>query len=345
MKALVVTKQSKAEVREVPLPATGAGEVLVRVMACAICGSDVHGYDGSSGRRQPPVIMGHEAAGVIEKVGEGVTDYAPGERVTFDSTEYCGTCYYCKRGQVNLCEHRRVLGVSCKEYRRDGAMAQYIALPQRILYRLPPEVSLVQAAMVEPLAIAVHALSVSPFTLGDRAVVVGCGAIGLLLVQTLAAAGCSRLIALDLDDDKLALAKAMGATHSINPGREDAPGAVLALTGGRGADLAFEAVGLSGSFNTALGCTRPGGGVVLVGNLAASVDFPLQRAVTSQISLYASCASAGEYEVCLNMIAAGAVDVDGLISATGTLEEGNELLARLHAAERGLIKAVLLPNP
>ena len=134
MKALVVIENGLAEMREVKTPDYGADEVLVRVKACAICGSDVHGYDGSSGRRQPPIIMGHEAAGMIECIGERVTRYKPGDRVTFDSTEYCGSCYYCRKGMVNLCMHRRVLGVHCAEYSRDGAMAQYIAVPERILY-------------------------------------------------------------------------------------------------------------------------------------------------------------------------------------------------------------------
>ena len=109
MKALVVIENGLAEMREVKTPDYGADEVLVRVKACAICGSDVHGYDGSSGRRQPPIIMGHEAAGMIECIGERVTRYKPGDRVTFDSTEYCGSCYYCRKGMVNLCMHRRVL--------------------------------------------------------------------------------------------------------------------------------------------------------------------------------------------------------------------------------------------
>ena len=343
MKALVVTENGKAEVREVAIPQIGPEDVLIRVKACAICGSDVHGYDGTSGRRRPPIIMGHEAAGVIEKTGAAVRDFAKGDRVTFDSTEYCGACYYCKKGLINLCENRKVLGVSCAEYRRDGAMAEYIAVPQRILYRLPDAVSFEQAAMVEPLSIAVHAVGLSPVKLGDRAVVVGCGAIGLLVIQTLKAAGCSMIIAMDVDEQKLQTAGRIGAAYTVNTKKENAPDFVRALTEGRGADLSFEAVGLQATFDTALQCTRKGGGVVLVGNIAGSVTFPLQKAVVSQIALYTSCASAGEYDICLSLIASGQIDVDSLISVTGPLEMGNELLARLHAGEPGLIKAELLP--
>lgn len=343
MKALVVTGPGRAELLERPVPDTGPGDVLVRVEACAICGSDVHGYDGSSGRRVPPIIMGHEAAGVVERVGDAVRDFRPGERVTFDSTEYCGGCYYCRRGMVNLCEHRRVLGVSCGEYRRDGAMAEYIAVPARLLYRLPDGVRFEQAAMVEPLSIAVHAVNRSPLRLGDRAAVVGCGAIGLLLVQTLRAAGCSQIIAVDVDERKLDMARGMGATHAVRSGG-DAAEQVRGLTGGRGADVTFEAVGLPATFTAAVDMTRRGGGAVLVGNVSASVPLNLQQVVTSQIGLYASCASAGEYDVCLSLIAAGRVDVDGLISARAPLAGGDAWLARLHAGEPGLVKVILNPQ-
>ena len=343
MKALVVTANGKAELREVPLPSFQADEVLVRVKACAICGSDVHGYDGSSGRRRPPIIMGHEAAGVIERIGRDVTGYQVGDRVTFDSTEYCGTCYYCKKGMVNLCENRKVLGVSCGEYSRNGAMAEYIAVPQRILYHMPDTVTFKQAAMVEPLSIAVHAVNMSPLRIGDKVAVVGCGTIGLLIVETLKAAGCSRIAALDVDAAKLRMAKRLGATDTINTREQDAAAVVRELTGGRGADLSFEAVGIATTFHTALDCTRKGGGVVLVGNLTDHLDFNLQKAVTSQIALYSSCASAGEYDVCLSLIESKQVDVDSLVSVSAPLEEGNDWLARLHAAETGLIKVELLP--
>ena len=343
MKALVVIENGLAEMREVKTPDYGADEVLVRVKACAICGSDVHGYDGSSGRRQPPIIMGHEAAGMIECIGERVTRYKPGDRVTFDSTEYCGSCYYCRKGMVNLCMHRRVLGVHCAEYSRDGAMAQYIAVPERILYHIPNTVSYQQAAMVEPLSIAVHAVAESPIHLGDRAVVVGCGTIGLMLIQVLNVSGCTQIIALDMDDGKLAMAKELGAQATINTKQENTRQRVLELTEGRGADVTFEAVGIPATFDTALSCTKNGGGVVLVGNVSREVKMNLQSVVTSQITLYGSCASAGEYDVCLSLIASGKINVDRMISATVPLEEGDEWLKRLHNAEPGLMKVELLP--
>src|SRR6202140_2524071 len=136
MKALLLSKYRWLEGTEVPTPAAGAGEVLIQVGACGICGSDVHGFDGSTGRRIPPIVMGHEAAGTVETVGEGVTKYKKGDRVTFDSTVYCGECQYCKRGQINLCDNREVIGVSCGDYRRHGAFAEFVVVPERIMYPL-----------------------------------------------------------------------------------------------------------------------------------------------------------------------------------------------------------------
>ena len=128
MKALVLTAYNHLEIQDWPRPEIAADEVLLRVAACGICGSDIHGMDGSTGRRQPPIIMGHEAAGTIVAVGAEVRDWAAGDRVTFDSTIYCGRCWYCRRGEINLCDNRRVLGVSCDDYRRHGAFAELVRL-------------------------------------------------------------------------------------------------------------------------------------------------------------------------------------------------------------------------
>ncbi len=135
MKALLLSRYRHLEFTDLATPAPQSGEVLIRVAACGICGSDVHGYDGSSGRRIPPIVMGHEAAGIVAGVGEGVSAFKKGDRVTFDSTVYCGDCANCLRGDVNLCDHREVLGVSCGDYRRAGAFAEFVTVPARIVHR------------------------------------------------------------------------------------------------------------------------------------------------------------------------------------------------------------------
>src|SRR5438128_7241363 len=218
MKALLLSEYQKLEIAELASPVAGPGKVLIRVAACGICGSDVHGYDGSSGRRIPPIVMGHEAAGRIAGVGEGVAEFTKDDRVTFDSTIYCGACSYCCRGEVNLCDHRQVLGVSCSDYRRAGAFAEFVAVPSRIVYRLPDNLSFAEAAMLEAVAVAVHAVSLAQVSSSSTALVLGAGMIGLLVVQALRVAGCSRVLVADIDSSRLKLAQDVGATAVLSAG-------------------------------------------------------------------------------------------------------------------------------
>lgn len=342
MQALVLTAYNIFEIQDVPTPELGADDVLIRVAACGICGSDIHGMDGSSGRRRPPIIMGHEAVGTVVRAGDSVAHWQPGDRVTFDSTVYCGECGYCKRGQVNLCDNRRVLGVSCAEYRQHGAFAEFVAVPQRILYRLPDNVSFEHAAMVEPVSIAVHAVARAGVGPDDKVAVIGTGMIGLLVVQVLRARGCKCIVAVDLDESRLALAKEFGASESLLAGAGDVTG-LIRVASGAGVDAAFEVVGASASIEVAVNSVRKGGSVTLVGNLAPTVDLPLQQVVTRELTLFGSCASSGEYPECLELMASGAIDVDPLISAVAPLHEGAEWFHRLYNREGTLMKVLLRP--
>ncbi|HEV2209774.1 MAG TPA: galactitol-1-phosphate 5-dehydrogenase [Verrucomicrobiae bacterium] len=344
MKALVLQEYNRFDYLEVPEPQPGADEVLVAVAACGICGSDVHGMDGSTGRRRPPLIMGHEAAGTIAALGQSVRGWSLGDRVTFDSTIYCGRCEYCRRGEINLCNARRVLGVSCEDYRQNGAFAEFVAVPSRILYRVPAALSFEQAALAEPFAIALHAVRRAAPVLNDTVVVFGAGMIGLALVQALRQSGCGQLLVVDLAPDRLELASKLGATHVLNPKTEDVPARIQQLTAGQGAECAFEAVGLSSTVELALRSVRKGGSVTLVGNVSPKVDFPLQLAVTRELTLYGSCASRGEYPACLDMLARGALAAAPLLSAVAPLAEGAAWFNRLHRQESGLLKVVLKPN-
>ena len=343
MKALVLTKPGRLEYGDLPTPAPSPDEVLVAVRACGICGSDVHGLDGSTGRRQPPLVMGHEASGVIAAVGSAVTGWAEGERVTFDSTISCGRCDPCRRGEVNLCEHRRVLGVSCDEYRQDGAFADYVAVPAHILYRLPDELSFERAAFAEPLSVAVHAVRRAAIPPEATAVVVGTGMVGLLVVQVLFASGCRRVIGVDTDPRRLDLAVQVGA-DAVRGDPDTVAAAVRERTGGAGADLAIEVVGVPGAVLTAIGSVRKGGQVVLVGNLSPLVDLPLQVVVSRQLTIFGSCASAGEYPECIDLLSSRKVGVDMLMSAVAPLSEGAGWFERLTSGAGDLMKVVLQPD-
>ena len=342
MRALLPKEYKTLELVEMPEPAVGPDDVLVRVKACGICGSDVHGYDGSTGRRIPPVIMGHEASGIVFRTGKRVTRFQAGDRVTFDSTVSCGRCHFCRRGEVNLCDDRRVLGASVGEYCRDGAFAEFLTVPEHIVYSLPEGLTFEQGAMIEAVSVAVHAVGLTPVKLGDTAVVVGAGMIGLLVIQALRLAGCSRIVAVDLDENRLKLAREYGADLCLNAGGCDVPAEVRAYSG-RGADIGVEVVGTSETLRAAAESLRKGGALTLVGNISPKVEFPLQWIVTRQIRVMGSCASAGEYPACIDLLARKAIRVDRLISAIAPLEEGRVWFDRLFSRELNLMKVILQP--
>ncbi len=380
MRALVLTAPCEFNYDlDFPEPQAGPGEVLVDVKACGICGSDIHGMDGRSGRRQMPIVMGHEAAGEIIAIGDGVTDWKLGDRVTFDSTEYCGECPECESGYVNLCSNRKVLGVSPGNYRRHGCFAERIALPTRILYPIPADLSYEKAAFAEPVSIALHAVNladgievgeafadeeactktactscnqpgehshaedaVEPGD-GGKAVVVGAGLIGLLVVQSLKARGWDRVIAVDLDDGRLKLALELGASDAFNAKQENLSAHIREICGGDGADAAFEVVGAAAPLDLAIRSVRKGGQLILVGNLQPSVPFPLQEVVTHQITLRGSCSCAGEYPEAIARIQDGSIRVEPLLSAVAPLEDGAGWFKRLYDNKEGLMKVVLVP--
>lgn len=343
MKALILSEYEKLDLVDMQKPQPGEDDLLIRVQACGICGSDVHGYDGSTGRRLPPIVMGHEAAGIVEAAGGGVEDFRPGDHVTFDSTVFCGRCFYCRRGQVNLCDHREVIGVSTPDFRRMGAFAEYVTVPARIAYSLPDNMPFEHAALVEAVSVAVHAMSLTPVALDDTVVVVGAGMIGLLALQAAMLAGAGRVFVIDLDDSRLELARSLGATGAFNSNDCDPVLEIRALTSGRGADIALECVGIPPTVNLAIEAVRKGGLVTLVGNVTPRVEIGLQSTVTRQIRLQGSCASSGEYPACISLISRGAIRVEPLLSAVASLDEGAEWFRRLYAREPGLLKVVLQP--
>jgi L-iditol 2-dehydrogenase len=343
MKALLLKEYLQLEMVEMPQPEIGPDDVMIRVRACGICGSDVHGFDGSTGRRIPPLVMGHEAAGTVAALGARVEGFRVGDRVTFDSTVYCGECRFCRKGKMNLCDTRQVLGVSCADYRRHGAFAEYVAVPRRIVYPLPDSLPFEHAAMIEATSIAVHAVGLAQVSAGNSAAVVGSGMIGLLAIQALRIAGVNPLIAVDVDDGRLALAGQFGASHTYNSATVDAVAAVRDLTEGRGVDLAIEAVGNTGAIGTAIASLQKGGTVVLIGNISPSVDLPLQSVVTREIRLLGSCASSGEIPACIELLASGGIKVGPLISAVVPLAEGPAWFQRFRGRAGKLMKVVLQP--
>ena len=343
MKALVLSAYKQLAIEDVPVPQPAEDELLIRIKACGICGSDVHGYDGSTGRRIPPIVMGHEAAGIVEAVGREVTEFQRGERVTFDSTVYCGRCFYCDRGQINLCDHREVIGVSTPWFRRMGAFAEFVTVPARIAYHLPDNLPFAHAALIEAVSVAMHGASLTPIEGGDTAVVVGAGMIGLLTLQAVRLAGAERVFVVDVDDTRLELARSLGATATFNSKSSNVVEEIGKRSNGRGADVAVECVGITDAIGLAVESVRKGGAVTLVGNVAPRIELALQSVVSRQIRLQGSCASCGEYPESIARMASGDIRVEPLVSARAPLDEGARWFERLYGREPGLLKVVLEP--
>jgi L-iditol 2-dehydrogenase len=343
MKALVLEKYMQLVHQDVPDPDPADEEVLVRIKAAGICGSDVHGMDGSTGRRLPPIIMGHEASGIIERIGSKVKGWKKGDRVTFDSTIYQQNDWFTRNGMYNLSDGRMVLGVSTPEFKKNGAFAEYVTVPQHILHAVPESVSFTEAALVEPAAVALHAIYLAGLQESDTSVVVGSGMVGMFLIQLLKIKGCQTIFAIDPDSDRLKLARESGATYCFSPDDPALAKTLQEQTQGRGADIAFEVVGITPTVQKAIELTRKGGSVVLVGNLTAKVEVQLQLVVSRQLKLQGSCAINGEYPEILQLIADGRLNVKCILSAEAPLEQGAEWFHRLYHKEKGLMKVILTP--
>jgi len=343
MKELVLEEYNKHVLKEVPVPELNDNEVLVKVKACGICGSDVNGLDGSTGRRIPPVIMGHEASGIIAATGSAVRNWKTGDRVTFDSTVYPLDDWYTLRGSYNLSNNREVIGVSPGTYRRNGAFAEYLAVPQHILYKIPHDVSFEHAAVVEAAAVAMHSINISGTEPGDTCVVTGTGTIGIFLIKLLKIFGSSKVIAIDISSEALKAAVIAGADITLQAGEKDIREKVKSICNERGADVAFEAAGKNDTVNLAIDLVRRGGKVVLIGNSSPNVDLPLQKVVTGELKLLGSCAIRGEYDLILSLMHDKKLNVDDQILAVAPLADGAEWFRKLYNKETAPGKVILVP--
>jgi len=343
LKALIYTKPYCLEYSDFPQPAVGDDDVLIRVKACGICGSDVQGFTGKTGRRIPPLIMGHEAAGIIEDVGKNVRDFQRGDRVCFDSTVYCNKCQPCREGLYNRCENRQVLGVSTPTFRRHGAFAEYVAVPWWIVSKIPDDMLFVHAALLEPVSIGMHAANRAPVSADGTVVVIGAGPIGLFILQACKLRKTRKVIVCDINEFRLDVARKLGADEVVNPLKSDIKEAVFKQTKNKGADVTFEAVGFASTFQNAVSVTRTGGHLVVVGNLESKAEFDLQQFVARELTFTGSYASCGEFRDCIKLVASGKISVEPLISDVLPLADGSSAFDRLLKAEENLLKIVLEP--
>lgn len=339
MRALVYEAAWRMPLRQVPDLTPGPGEVIVKVAAVGICGSDVHGFTGSTGRRNPGIVMGHEFSGTVAALGEGVTGHAIGERVVVQPLMTCGTCVNCRAGLPNICLHRRGLGMVDV----DGAYAEAVRVPQELLYPLPEELTWEQGALVEPLAVSMRAANQTPITLGDTVVVIGAGPIGLLTMMAAKLKGAGTVIMTDLSEHRLEVARRLGADLTINPKQQDALAIVREVTGGPGAHATIEAVGISATVGQSLALVRTGGHITWIGNSAPKVDVLMQEVVTRELTIRGTYGFAEEFPRAIATLRSGRLDVMPLVERIATLEEAPEIIHDLAEGSLDEVKVILKP--
>lgn len=340
MKALVYEGPWQMPLRELDEPQVGPGELVIDVQAVGICGSDVHGYKGATGRRKPPIVMGHEFSGVVSSTGEGVSRFKPGDRVVAQPLLSCGECYNCLAGLTNICINRSGLGMNI-----NGAYAERVKVREGMVYPLPDEMSWEQGAMVEPLAVAMRAVNLTPMKLLDTVVVIGAGTIGLLTLLAARKAGAGRLIVTDVSTRRLSIAAQLGADVTINVAEQDPVERVHAETGGPGAHSVIEAVGLTSTVQQSLALVRTGGHVTWIGNSQPVVELNMQQVVTREISIKGAYGFNDEFARSIEAIRSGSMPVASLIEQEAALEDGPQIIHDLADSSLDSVKVILhVPN-
>ncbi len=344
MKAAVLRNTFEIALEEIPVPEPGPGEVLVKVMAVGICGSDIHYYEhGRIGRYvvEKPLILGHECAGVVAKVGDKVTRFRVGDRVAVEPGITCGKCRYCKSGRYNLCPEVRFLATPPV----DGAFVQYIKHREDCLFPIPDHLSFEAAALVEPFSVGIHAAKRAGLEPGCTVAILGMGPVGLTAVAAAKAFGAGTIIVADLEPIRLEAAKRMGATHVINVREHDAAGEIRRLTGGDGVDAAFETAGNPRALQTALVSVRRGGKLAIVGlppQDEIALNVPL--IADNELDIFGIFRYANTYPQGISFLASGIADVQSLVTDRYPLEKTQEAMERARTNKSGSIKVVVYPT-
>jgi L-iditol 2-dehydrogenase len=336
MTAAVCVDREKIEIRKVPIPVPGPGEVLVKVKATGLCGSDVDGFTGHHPMIKWPIILGHEASGLIAECGPGVTGWKQGDPVAVEPFFTCKVCPACLRGQYNLCVDLKITG-----HQVPGTMAEYVIAEARFVHRKPVSLSFEEAAIAEPVSGSLHAVERSGLRLGDFVVVIGCGTIGSLAMQHCVNKG-TEVLAADLDEHKLEVARGLGARHTVNPARRDLVAAVKELTGGIGADCVIEAVGIAETLGETTRLVRRGGAITLIGWSGAKADaFDLTTVTLDELTVRGTLGFCNDFPVALRLMSEGRIRIAPIISHRMPFTEAERGIRMLENREPGVWKIVL----
>jgi threonine dehydrogenase-like Zn-dependent dehydrogenase len=335
MRALVYTQPHKLEMQQIADPCPGPGEVLVRVRAAGVCGSDLDGFLGHSKKRRPPLVLGHEFAGDIAALGSGVREHEAGDRVAVFPLLVCGECEMCRSGRPQICARRKLFGLDFH-----GGLAEYVAVPEGCLFQMPEGVSHLEGALVEPLANALHVLSHCGDIRGKTGLIYGSGSIGVITCWAAHYLGARQLAVVDLNPARLAIAKTIGADLTVDPASQDVVKTLLDWTGGNGVQFSVDAVGRDVCRRHTILCTAVGGSVAWIGLAEDEARIDARAVVTREIEIRGSYAYApNNFEQALELIASGVFPAGALVTER-PLDKGQEVFEELTSGASRLVKVV-----
>lgn len=339
MQTLLYSTYGVLQVAERPLPTIGHDEVLVRVSACGLCGSELETFRSRSPRRVPPLVMGHEFCGVVEDAGADVHGFHEGSRVVVNAIVPCGSCVRCARGDGHLCAKREVFGMH-----RPGAFAEFVAAPARCLVEWPDALPAESACLAEPLGNGVHVVTLTRDVSADTVVVLGAGAIGLAVIQSFVALRGSRVVAIDMIPERLRVATSLGAAEALRGDQELLAETIYGLTSNEGADIVVDAVGSAASKRASIAFARPGGAIVWIGLHENEVSIDTYEVTLAERHIYGTYgATLDDLTQAVGLMESGKVDMLSWITVD-SLGRGVEVFERMLHPSGSDIKAVLIPE-
>jgi len=335
MKALFLTQIGQTEICEIEKPIPGPEEVLVKIGMVGFCGGDLNGFKGLFELQEYPNVLGHEVGGTIEEMGASVPDHFQiGQLVTVYPYQNCGKCISCRKGRRNACQDNKTMGV-----RRPGAMTHYIAIHWQDLF-ISAQLSLKELALVEPLTVGFHAAARGRVSKQDKVAVIGCGIVGLGAIASAVNRG-AEVIAIDIDDSKMEIAKNIGVAHTINTSKEDLHEALTRITDGDGPDVIIEAVGNAMTYRAAVEEVAYTGRVVCIGYAKSAVEFNTGVFVRKEIEILGSRNCTDEFPEVMDYLATGKFPVDQVVSKIVSLEMAGEALADWATNPKGITKIMV----
>ncbi len=328
----------KIKLEKTRIPSITSDEVLIQVKVCGICGSDIHAYKGRHPFVHPPIVLGHEFSGLVSHVGSGVRGISKGEKVTVEPNIVCGKCYNCLYGRYNICLNLKVIG--CVGY--NGAFAEYIVIPKDKVIKLPQGISYDEAALIEPAAVAVHAVKKAQQRIGDRVVILGAGPIGILVMQVAKISGAKETIITDLLDYRLKKAQDLGADRTINPRNENLVNLIKEDYSGGGVDLVYDCVGIEETVSQAIQIARKGTKILIVGVPEEKIGVNLAYVQDRELELLGSLMYVREdFTTAIELIHQGKVRVRPLISHHFTLEGIDKAFQKILTMQDEVLKVLV----